>query len=393
MQASSGGLVPVGVDTAGRLTVAASPAGHQTADTVDQAGEARAARIEALRALAAVSIALFHLGFASLRGLPVPILLRIHAACYLGLPVFFALSGFLLFRPFIGCHFGRRGPVDLAGYFRNRALRILPLYYAAVVILLLVTAGGGSSTQWLRFSLFAQNYWPDTLLTVDVPMWSLVVEAQFYLLLPALAVGVALLSGRNRGRAAVALALLGAGSWAVRVWAGQPGADPRLGYALPANLGLFIPGMLLALFEESWATRPEWAGLALLRSARAWFLAAIFALVGLTYVGDGRLLVGIVPVLIVGAWVLPFRASAPARALSWRPLALLGVASYSMYIWHWPLLRGLDHLHLLTGFFVVDAVLFVGIASAVAAASYLLIEAPFLRLRQRWQGRRYAGYR
>jgi peptidoglycan/LPS O-acetylase OafA/YrhL len=61
------------------------------------------------------------------------------------------------------------------------------------------------------------------------------------------------------------------------------------------------------------------------------------------------------------------------RALEWRPLALVGVASYSLYLWHVPILDALGGPH-------AKQLL------AVAIASYRLVEAPFLRLRQCWEG-------
>ena len=67
-----------------------------------------------------------------------------------GVYVFFALSGYLLYRPLAAAAFGG-GKVDLRRYAINRVLRILPLYYVVVVVLLVVQEGGGTPGQWLRF--------------------------------------------------------------------------------------------------------------------------------------------------------------------------------------------------------------------------------------------------
>jgi peptidoglycan/LPS O-acetylase OafA/YrhL len=87
--------------------------------------------------------------------------------------------------------------------------------------------------------------------------------------------------------------------------------------------------------------------------------------------------------LIVGACVLPLRAGPFVNALQWRPLALLGVASYSLYMWHYPIL---DALHGTGGIDGFGALAAVGVAAIVAAAavSYAVIESPFLRLRRQW---------
>jgi peptidoglycan/LPS O-acetylase OafA/YrhL len=77
-----------------------------------------------------------------------------------------------------------------------------------------------------------------------------------------------------------------------------------------------------------------------------------------------------------------------ARALDWRPLALVGVASYSLYLWHLPILDALTKHHGRGG-----TVLAIGVVLSlvVAFASYWLIEAPFLRLRRRWSSSAYSA--
>jgi peptidoglycan/LPS O-acetylase OafA/YrhL len=70
------------------------------------------------------------------------------------------------------------------------------------------------------------------------------------------------------------------------------------------------------------------------------------------------------------------------RALDWRPLAALGVASYSLYLWHQPLLARLE-LETGLGFLPLLAV-GLPLCAAVAAVTYLTVERPFLRMRRRW---------
>ena len=79
--------------------------------------------------------------------------------------------------------------------------------------------------------------------------------------------------------------------------------------------------------------------------------------------------------LVVGAVALPLAPGPLTRALDWRPLALLGVASYSLYLWRLPIVDALaPHALLLS----------VPLSLIAAVVSYRLIEAPFLRLRRRW---------
>jgi peptidoglycan/LPS O-acetylase OafA/YrhL len=83
---------------------------------------------------------------------------------------------------------------------------------------------------------------------------------------------------------------------------------------------------------------------------------------------------------MVAACVLPLRPGRLVRALEWKPLAAVGVVSYSLYMWHFPLVVHLTSAgHMLRSF-----VLLVPLSLAVACVSYFAIEAPFLRLRRRW---------
>ena len=102
--------------------------------------------------------------------------------------------------------------------------------------------------------------------------------------------------------------------------------------------------------------------------------------------------------LVVAGCVLRLRPGVATRVLEWRPLATLGVASYSLYLWHVPLITAVGgnpvdfrptgpvfegHPHRL----LYLGVLSLAVCSAAALASYALIESPFLRLRRRWAAR------
>jgi peptidoglycan/LPS O-acetylase OafA/YrhL len=160
--------------------------------------------------------------------------------------------------------------------------------------------------------------------------------------------------------------------------------DPLWRLNLPATFLFFVPGMLLALVRVSWRERrPAW-----LRgpSSRAdlWILATI-PLWALVVLGSYSLdfLVGAAAFLIVGACVLPVRPGPIAKALQWRPLAVVGVASYSLYLWHVPVIKALIEGGVSTRFAALTAIA-VPVCVAVAIGSYAVIESPFLRLRRQW---------
>ena len=218
---------------------------------VTQAGELRSARIESLRAIAALGVLLGHECVVA-RGLRFDSYLdRVVLGGGFGVDLFFALTGYLLFWPFARRLFGGGPRVDLRRYALNRALRILPLYYVVVVVVLVLQEGGGTLGQWGRFLTFTESFSNGTLLRVDGVVWSLVVELHFYVLLPFLAWGLARLAGGSVARAALLLLALGAASLVVQaafVGFGTP-RDPILAYALPARFVFFVPGMLLALLR------------------------------------------------------------------------------------------------------------------------------------------------
>lgn len=354
-------------------------------DKVVQAGEVRSARIESLRALAALAVLASHAwGIAhGWYGVADTFPHRVLLGGGSGVLIFFALSGYLLSYPFFKRDFGSGNPINLRSYALNRVLRILPLYYVAIVVLLLVQEGGGSFGQWWRFALLAGNFSETTLRQVDGPLWSVIVEIHFYALLPLFALALAWLTRRRRGLAFVTLIAIGLVGILFRRWAlGQGGhTDQMLRYSLPGTFYFFVPGMLLALMRVAWQERRPAAVRGLLASPTVWLLASVpfWALHFDRYL-DWPAAAG--SFLIVGACVLPLRDEAPVRALEWRPLAALGIASYSLYVWHMPIVEALKRATdagypALLGLSLVVCI-------PVALVSYRLIEAPFLRMRRRW---------
>jgi len=314
-----------------------------------------------------------------------PFLHRVVASGALGVQLFFALSGYLIFRPFARRDFGNGGPIDLRSYALNRALRIVPLYWFAVVVLLLLTQGGGSFNQWWRFLVFAESFSTTTAQKVDGPMWSVVVEIHFYVLLPLIAWLLAEIAQRRR---IVAGALLiGAGAISVLFQYNVPHPTVIWTYSLPSTFYGFVPGMLLALIQISWEDRPPSWLRGPLASRDVWIAASIAVwLAAAWYLFTVPPLTAAAAFLTVGAVVLPLRHERAVRVLDARPLALLGVASYSLYMWHVPIIAQLERLGAFRHDFAL--LLLVGLPTSIAAASisYFFVERPALRQRRRWSG-------
>ena len=314
---------------------------------VSQAGEPRSAGVESLRAIAALAVLGGHAFGVASHYEEATFGDRLPLSGGNGVWLFFVLSGFLLYRPFV------KGRVNLKRYALNRALRILPLYYGVLIVLLV--ANGGALHDWLRFATFTQNFSTDTIGKVDGPMWSLVVELQFYLLLPFLP-----------RKVLPWLALASFGIWWHFVHS-VAASDLRWAWSLPATLYVFILGMGLATVTARVGRRGQIALIA--ASVPFWLLAADRLDWAQPLGGIGALLV--VAAIVLGPPLLEFR---------W--LATLGIASYSLYLWHLPIVESLGRRTSASG--VELLAISLAVCVPIALASYALIERPFLRLRRRW---------
>src|SRR5919202_5177650 len=363
---------------------------------IDQAGELRSVRVESLRAIGVLGVLVAHaLGWANFYGLETgqgfvdrAVALGLQASPFL----LFVLSGCLLYGPFARRDLGYGDPINLRRYAINRALRILPLYYAVLLVLFVFQERGGTLKKWAIYASFSQNFVASPNFQVNRVLWYMVIEIHFYVLLPLLAFLLARASGGSRGRAAFLLGTLGFASFVffLFAWHLDPTPNPFWRFSLLSTFFFLAAGMLLALIRLSWEERrPGW-----LRgppaSADLW-IAASAALCALSIFGQYSLpsmtamvIILLVSVLLVGACVLPLRTGPLVRALEWRPLAVVGVASYSLYLWHDPLLKALAKSSWPPPGFAGLLAVGLPLCCLVALASYVLIEAPFLRLRRRW---------
>jgi peptidoglycan/LPS O-acetylase OafA/YrhL len=369
-------------------------------DRILQAGEVRLARLESLRALAALAVLVGHVWvgvhIGSTAGIFATFWRRALLNGGMGVFVFFALSGYLLFSPFVRRHFsagpepGR--PLDLRSYARNRALRILPLYFAAIVVLMVLGGHAGDGTLWVRHLLFVQSMWEDSLNVLDGPLWSVAVEIQFYVLLPLIAIALAVLSRRSKAVAAALLVAVGLLSAVARWKLATHAANPRnpWAYQLPTTFVYFTGGMVLALLRQGLVERGARIPRGILGSAGAWALLAVGGWLLATWHLDQDVWLAPAGFLLVGALVLPLRRGRWADLLDWRPLAIVGVASYSLYVWHVPLGNWLDWGGSVLEPFVIALAGVAVLAVVVALVSYRLIEVPALRLRRQWSSSRAA---
>lgn len=385
--------------------------------------------IEGLRALAAFSILVLHTwlyappgaGAANLGRLD-----RLMPDLAFGVVLFFTLSGFLLYRPFAAAIVrGGRQP-SLRRYLRNRALRILPAYWVILLLCAIVfssvlyrdAAGNVLNGRLLdpgllaRAGLFIQGYDPDTLLTGIGPAWSLAVEAVFYCALPLLVLlGIALARGRatRSGRRWAALApaglvlLLGLTGKASAAFLLPPPA-PFAGWGANwhsvlersfwCQADLFAFGMALAVIRVDWEDGvlrlPGWWRRAAIGGALAAGAAVASFEEGQLSYSPTNTLMAAACALLLALVVLPAadasRRSLLVRILETRLFVAAGVVSYSVFLWHEPLIRWLD-IHDLTvagrGGFLVNLLLATAVTAVASTLTYRFVEAPALRLKFR----------
>jgi peptidoglycan/LPS O-acetylase OafA/YrhL len=353
--------------------------------------------VEGMRACAAMGVVVTHVAFQT--GHSSGATGRLFGRFDLAVAVFFALSGFLLWRGHAAAARGLGARPRTGHYLRSRAVRIMPAYLVAVVVVLtlLPDADHANLTVWLANLTLTQIYVPLTLTGGLTQMWSLSVEVSFYLALPILALLARRLPVAARVPAIAALAAL---SWAwgwVPLHTG-PGVNP-LNWP-PAFFSWFAAGMLLA----EWAyTGLGWPHRLARRRVPMAAVAVLAYLVAASPLAGPE---GLVPgtasqfavktamgALVAFALVAPLvldRPDTPHRLLGSTAMVTLGRWSYGLFVWH---LAALAMVFPVLGTFpftgrmptVLALTLLFG--WAIAAVSYGLVESPCREALRRWENR------
>jgi peptidoglycan/LPS O-acetylase OafA/YrhL len=316
---------------------------------------------------------------------------------YLGVEVFFVLSGYLIGRILQSDHArGEQGWVR--GFWIRRWMRTLPAYYVAVAVYALVawTHLGEGRPAW-PYLLFLQNltHPPQPFFFES---WSLASEEMFYLTLPILLVAATALTARRaRAFRAATLAFL-VGSFAIRLAAtlayhdqGAARWDLVVPFIAPVALESMAWGVLAGTAWPPLAARawPRWTGTALVAAGTLAFVllradVAIPAGVALACRVLSQTLVALGTALLLPAFAqMPWRMGAWGRAVE-----AVSLHSYSLYLLNIPLAFLVIHTagatHKVGPVDWVWVPVWLVAVAAAARASYLFIESPGLRLRERW---------
>ncbi|WP_425004443.1 acyltransferase family protein [Mycolicibacterium sp. S3B2] len=339
-----------------------------------------------------------------MRAIAVGLVIAYHAfgqpftAGFVGVDVFFVISGFLITSLLLkeGHRFGR---IDLLGFYARRVRRILPASTLVVVITLFATyhwlgfiAGNTVARDaqwtavfsanlhfgWVRTDYFGAQSAPSPL----QHMWSLGVEEQFYLIWPAIFLAVVLMTWRGRARTTLAvvlvLGIVTSFTWSVvqtsvnQTWAYFSPLTRAWELAVGALVAVLVP--VLARLGSAWVLQVlATTGLAGI------VLAAVLLTSDTRYPGAAAALPVIGSAVLIAAGC-GARRTLVGRALSTRPMQWIGARSFSMYLWHWPLLvipAQCIGRHLS----VVEGAALVAGAIAASAGTYRFVENPCRRAR------------
>jgi peptidoglycan/LPS O-acetylase OafA/YrhL len=358
-------------------------AGREPGGRLVQAGEPRSIRLEAVRAVAALAVIVEHCYgyahnydpaaiFGSFRD-------RLLAATGNGVDLFYALSGYLLFLPFARWCWADAEAPDLGRYSRNRAVRILPLYY--VVIFTYLVVEGATRSQWWAFLTFTQNFFRGSLLQIDAPTWSIVVEVEFYVVLPL--VGWLLFRTTRGSALRGAAALAGLVGLTLALNLSVTGDSPLSWQYSPAtNAFYFLPGMVLAYLACQRPERVTSRLPRLLRRSDLWVATGVALWMVHAWLWSHNELLALGCFLVLAACVLPLDRGLATTVLQLRVLGLVGMVSYSIYLWHAPIVEALARV--VPAGFPGLLVASVAASLAVGTVSYAVVERPFLLLRRSW---------
>jgi len=356
--------------------------------------------LDGLRAIGALAVLTTHVGFQSgdaLKGPFAGVLSRLD----IGVAIFFAISGFLLYRPHVVAWFEETEPPRLLPYLRNRALRIVPALWVAVLLaaFLVPNDQAVSWLSYLREATFTNIYVDGPTVHGLTQTWSLATEVAFYLLLPFLAKLLTSYERPTRRGVRWRLAVLFGFTLLGPIWMGSITATDhaRAGLWLPGYIGWFAVGMGLALWQVARASGrlgPSVLDTLTKIPGTVWGIAAaLFLIASSPIAGPYSLAVPSVGQAVaksllytgIAACVL-FPAITPTR----RTVAVLGSKaghfagdiSYGVFVYHLIVLSLVQQVFGQTLFSGNFAALFwptLFASVAVAAASYYGMERPIMR--------------
>jgi peptidoglycan/LPS O-acetylase OafA/YrhL len=344
-----------------------------------------------LRALAVGAVLVFHIWPALVPG------------GFVGVDVFFVISGYLITLGLIR-EVDAKGAISLPAFYARRARRILPaasavlLVVAALTLMLLPTTRWEDAARQIAGSAVYLENWLLAGRAVDYMamnakpgpvqhFWSLSIEEQFYLVWPVLVLGLAALAGRRRPVLLAGFAAVVVASLAVSVILTASGT-PQAYFVTQTRVWELALGGVLAVIVPA-AVSGRVAGAVLGTVGLAAILSAAFVFSGATpFPGWAALLPTLGAALVIAGGTA--RGLVPPAALNAPILQYVGDRSYSIYLWHWPVVVFFPLVTAQEPGWMAGAVVLV-VTLAISELSYRFVETPFRR-RTEARALRVLGY-
>ena len=342
--------------------------------------------LDGIRALAVLSVIAFHLGVPGAQG------------GMLGVEVFFTLSGYLI-TDLLLAHWDRHGNLGLTTFWLRRARRLLPALFLMLIVVSVWVALFdaaqlaavrrqviAASLYFANWSTIAQHGSYFARFVAPLPLdhlWSLSIEEQFYLVWPwLLLIGVRAV--RSRRRLALVTLIGAAGSAFLMGQLYHPGYDPTRVYeGTDTRAFALLIGAALAMVRPS-RTAMRAAGPSIANVLDGIGVAGLVAIAVLIWRTNafssflyptGFVLLSLATAVVVAAVVNP--SSRLGEILGWGPLRWLGVRSYGIYLWQWPIIVLASPNA--TGFNFFRAVPEVAATLLIASLSWQYVEEPIRR--------------
>ncbi len=387
--------------------------------------------LDAYRGIGMIMVMTNHAAFASNLRAKAPVLNSFIARFDISIPVFFMVSGFLLFLPYVRSLLEDRAHPSWRPYARNRVLRVMPAYWVAMAGVMIwfgipTVSGAGIFDHHplgplAFYGLLLQTFSASSVFhgfDVFDQAWSIGTEVTFYAALPLAAwtlhrwLSSRDQAGRIRGLLwAMAAVILAAQVWRVGIVVGKPSWQASAAFWLPAHMDFFAVGMAMAVWQVAgrlglplprpvrWVGEHPWgawaaAGLlwCIVVNPFEWSALGVFTIKPSPLTFTAEYAAKQAMYCLVGfAWLGPAvfgaqREGSLRKMLGSRPLAALGTISLGFYLWHKAWLKAAEHwtgAKPFQGSFSTLWVITLAGGLLCGTASYLLVERPLLARKAR----------
>ncbi|MDH2919363.1 MAG: acyltransferase family protein [Sideroxydans sp.] len=336
--------------------------------------------IQGLRAVAIIAVILFHFGWKTLAG------------GYLGVDIFFVISGFLIAQ-MISIELAR-GTFNIRRFYKNRVMRLLPNLFLMIIVSVVISyfvlkpydffqyaKSLQFSAVYLTNMVFARQQGYFDMSREAKPLlhtWSLSIEEQFYLVFPLMLI----LLFKFKQHRVLVLSVIALASFWVRYNYQQNHLPTEGFFSFAGRVWEFVIGALIVFLPAHIKARlANQSGIAL--GSFALIIASLIFLDEAVPYASSLL---IIPCVATALIILSSGTHCTEKLLSTRVLVFIGGLSYSLYLWHWPLLVWLHNGDFAGSHALQISVLF-ALTLAISYLAWRYVEEPFRKNRERFSGR------